>query len=188
MVATDASVSQLREAVWHPRIAYRAAPAENAPFAARSVDLVTVAQALHWFQIDAYFGEVRRVLVPGGLLAVSVPRYWPEKLCWRLSTAYHQVPGGHIRIFRRRALTAAIGQAGFYPYARHHAHALHAPYWWLRCLFWSRGESFWPVRLYHRLLVWDLMHKPRLTRWLDRLLNPLMGKSLVLYFVRNAAP
>ena len=70
VVATDASFSQLREAVWHPRIAYRVAQAESAPFAERSVDLVTVAQALHWFHIDAFFTEVRRVLVPGGLLAV----------------------------------------------------------------------------------------------------------------------
>ena len=70
VVATDASVSQLREAVWHPHIVYRAAPAEAAPFADRSVDLVTVAQALHWFDIDTFFAEVRRVLVPGGLLAL----------------------------------------------------------------------------------------------------------------------
>ena len=70
VVASDASVSQLREAVWHPRIAYRKASAEAAPFADRSVDLVTVAQALHWFDIDAFSAEVRRVLAPGGLLAV----------------------------------------------------------------------------------------------------------------------
>ena len=70
VVATDASVAQLHEALRHPRIAYRVASAEAAPFADRSVDLVTVAQALHWFHMDAFFSEVRRVLVPGGLLAV----------------------------------------------------------------------------------------------------------------------
>ena len=52
---------------------------------------------------------------------------------------------------------------------------------------WSRGERAWPVRLYHRMLVWDLLKNPRLTRWLETLLNPLWGKSVVMYFVRGTA-
>ncbi len=129
--------------------------------------------------------EIQRVLKPGGLLALSVPRFFPEWVCWQLSDAYHQVEGGHIRIFRSGQLREAVEQQNLRFLNRHWAHGLHVPYWWLRCLLWNRGEEAWPVRTYHRLLVWDLMHKPRLTRWLDRLLTPLLGKSLVLYFVRN---
>ena len=68
---------------------------------------------------------------------------------------------------------------------RHWAHALHSPYWWLRC---ALGDENWLARLWHRLLVWDLMRAPWLTRRMEALLNPLMGKSVVLYFDKPAAP
>lgn len=69
VVATDASTAQVEAATPHPRITYRVAPAEASGLADRSADLVTVAQALHWFDVDAFFREARRVLAPGGLLA-----------------------------------------------------------------------------------------------------------------------
>lgn len=69
VVATDASREQLDRATPHPRIRYRVAPAEQAPLEDASADLVTVAQALHWFDFDRFFGEVRRVLKPGAPLA-----------------------------------------------------------------------------------------------------------------------
>ncbi|MEZ5558866.1 MAG: class I SAM-dependent methyltransferase [Pseudomonadales bacterium] len=159
------------------------------PFADASFDKVICAEVLeHVPDYPGVLKEIRRVLKPGGLLAVSVPRFGPEWLCWRLSRAYHEVEGGHIRIFRSSQLRDAIERQGFHCFHRHWAHGLHSPYWWLRCLFWSRGASAWPVRTYHRLLVWDLMHKPRLTRVLDALLNPVIGKSLVLYARRQPAP
>jgi len=130
-------------------------------------------------------GEAKRVLAPGGILAVSVPRAWPERICWWLSRAYHEVEGGHIRIFRATKLREDIERLGFTRFFQHGAHALHVPYWWLRCLFWNRGADFAPVRWYHRLLVWDLMCRPRLTRLLDTLLNPLLGKSVVFYFSKD---
>jgi SAM-dependent methyltransferase len=69
VVATDASAAQVAAAAPHPRIAYRVAPAEASGLPAASVDLVTVAQALHWFDLDAFYAEVRRVLRPDGALA-----------------------------------------------------------------------------------------------------------------------
>ena len=116
-----------------------------------------------------------------------MPRFGPEWLCWQLSDDYHEVPGGHVRIFRSNELQTAIEAQDMVCYARHWAHGLHSPYWWLRCLFWSAGEDAWPVRTYHRLLVWDLMHQPRSTRFIERLLNPLFGKSTVMYFVRGSS-
>ncbi len=158
------------------------------PFRDASFDKVICAEVLeHIPDYQGVLREIRRVLKPGGHLAVSVPRFGPEWICWRLSSAYHQVPGGHVRIFRRKGLRRAVESTNMVCYRSHWAHGLHSPYWWLRCLFWSRGESFWPVRAYHRLLVWDLMRKPLLTRILERLMNPLWGKSTVMYFVREAA-
>lgn len=61
-----------------------------------------------------------------------------------------------------------------------HAHALHSPYWWLKCAVGVEKENAL-TRAYHRLLVWDMMKRPRLTVTAERLLNPVLGKSLVLY-------
>jgi hypothetical protein len=112
---------------------------------------------------------------------VSVPRYGPERLCWALSADYAAVEGGHVRIYRKRDLIALLRRAGLAPLTFHYAHSLHTPFWWLKCLAGPRREDSLPVNLYHRFLVWDLMEKPRLTRALERLLNPLLGKSLVVY-------
>ena len=70
VVATDASAEQIASAKPHPKIEFRVAPAEQSGLADESVGLITVAQALHWFDRDRFYGEVRRVLKPGGVLAV----------------------------------------------------------------------------------------------------------------------
>lgn len=70
VVATDPSRAQIEQAVRHERITYRVEPAERTSLPARSVDLVTVAQAVHWFDLDAFYEEVKRVLKPHGALAV----------------------------------------------------------------------------------------------------------------------
>ena len=153
------------------------------PFADHTFDVVICSEVLeHIPDYESVLGEIRRVLKPGGRISVSVPRFFPEWVCWKLSDAYHEVPGGHVRIFRTGELTEAVQKRNFKLVARHWAHALHVPYWWLKCLFWERGEQNWAVRTYHKLLVWDLMQAPWLTRTIDKLLNPLLGKSVVLYF------
>jgi SAM-dependent methyltransferase len=68
--ATDASGDQIAHAVPHARVTYRVALADDSGLAPRSTDLVTVAQAVHWFDLGRFYAEVRRVLVPGGLLGV----------------------------------------------------------------------------------------------------------------------
>lgn len=168
------------------RADFLAASGLSLPFADGSFDHVICSEVLeHIHDYQSVLREIHRVLKPGGLFAVSVPRFGPEWLCWRLSSAYHAVEGGHIRIFKAKQLQRAIESFSMVRYAKHWAHGLHAPYWWLRCLFWSQGDQIWPVRVYHKLLIWDLMKQPRLTRWLEKILNPFIGKSVVLYFVRE---
>lgn len=70
VIATDLSEKQVAEAPTDPRVTYRVAPAQDSGIAARSIDLVTVAQALHWLDLPRFYAEVERVLRPAGVLAV----------------------------------------------------------------------------------------------------------------------
>lgn len=159
------------------------ANALHLPFADNTFDKVICSEVLeHIPDYQAVLTEIERVLKPGGHFVASVPRFWPEWLCWAFSDEYHANVGGHLRIFKAGQLRQQIEQLGFFHFHRHWAHALHAPFWWLKCLFWESKEQSWLVKTYHRFLVWDLMDRPWLTRALEKLLNPLMGKSVVMYF------
>jgi len=162
---------------------------EHLPFADESFDKVICSEVLeHIPEYRSVIKEIARVVKTGGIAAISVPRYVPEWICWQLSDAYHEVEGGHIRIFNSVELKKDVESAGFIFFDKHHAHSLHVPYWWLKCLFW-RDEAEAEVKIvewYRRFLTWDLMKQPMITKWLDKLLNPLMGKSVVMYFVKTA--
>lgn len=69
VIATDASRPQIAQALAHPRVEYRVVEATQSGLADASVDLVTIAQALHWFDTPAFYAEVRRVLAPAGVCA-----------------------------------------------------------------------------------------------------------------------
>ena len=152
------------------------------PFAAGRFDLVVCSEVLeHVPDPGQAVAEAARVLKPGGHLVVSVPRRLPERICWALSREYAAAEGGHVRIFRRTELVALLEHGGLTAGFVHYAHSLHTPFWWLKCLIGVKRENAWPVRLYHRFLTWDILRKPRMTRFLERLLNPVLGKSLVVY-------
>jgi SAM-dependent methyltransferase len=152
------------------------------PFADGTFDRVIASEVLEHIPDDtAAMHELARVLRPGGTMAVTVPRCVPEAINWALSDEYHDTPGGHVRIYRRSTLERRLGSVGLVPTGHHHAHGLHSPYWWLRCLVGPSNESHPAVSAYHRLLVWDIVRGPTLTRTADRMLNPLIGKSLVVY-------
>jgi SAM-dependent methyltransferase len=113
IIATDASVNQIANAIRHEKITYAVAPAERAEIASHSVDLIVVAQALHWFDFEKFYVEVRRVLKPEGILAAScynflrinpeidfihhryyrdiVGLYWPPERKW-VEDNYQSIP------------------------------------------------------------------------------------------------
>jgi SAM-dependent methyltransferase len=159
------------------------------PLKSNQFDLVICSEVLeHIRSHRAAVKELLRVLKADGILAVSVPRYLPERLCWWLSEAYYTSPGGHLRIYRQSDLIRLVKGAGADKMAIHHAHSLHAPYWWLKSLLGAKADKSKLVHLYHHLLVWDIMTKPKILAVLDRLLNPLIGKSLVIYFKKREGP
>lgn len=161
----------------------------NLPFPDDSFDVVIISEVMEHIPDDkGVLAEMVRVLRPGGRIAITVPRYGPEKVCWSLSDAYHEVEGGHIRIYKADELLRKIREAGLKPYGTHHAHALHSPYWWLKCAFGVDNDKALPVRAYHKLLVWDIMKKPAVTRVAEQLLNPVVGKSFVAYATKPHLP
>jgi SAM-dependent methyltransferase len=157
------------------------------PFRSGSFDKVVAAEILEHVPDDqAAMAEIARVLRPGGIAAVTVPAWLPERVCWALSQEYHQVPGGHVRIFTRAELLAKLERAGLRVTGSHHAHGLHSAYWWLKCAVGVGNDAHPVVRGYHKMLVWDIMRRPALTRYAEAALNPLIGKSLVVYAAKAA--
>jgi SAM-dependent methyltransferase len=83
------------------------------PYADDSFDVVICSEVLeHLPDVDAALSEIARITKPGGKFACSVPRYWPEAICWALSEGYQNTPGGHVRIFK----TGQLAQSGGSPW------------------------------------------------------------------------
>ena len=161
--------------------------ATRLPFADGVFDRIIASEVLEHIPDDtAAFGELARVLRPGGTLAVTVPAWLAERICWALSEEFHApfVEGGHVRIYTEAGIRRQLRDAGLRPGAAHHAHALHAPYWWLKCAVGVTDDRHPLVRAYHQVLLWDITGAQpvsRLTTFLDRLANPFIGKSIVVY-------
>lgn len=156
------------------------------PFGAEVFDCVIISEVLeHLHDDDVALEELTRVLRPGGMLAVSVPREGPEAICWAISDAYRSSQGGHVRIYSCAALRQKLVEHGYKVLGSHFAHGLHSPFWWLKCIVGIDNKDSLPVRLYHHLLVWDLMKRPLVTRLAEKVLNPLIGKSVVFYAVKG---
>jgi SAM-dependent methyltransferase len=156
------------------------------PFPDNSFERVIASEVVEHITDDVRaFSELARVLRPGGMLAVTVPAWFSERLCWALSDEYPapRSPGGHVRIYSRASLRERLYHAALEPTAAHHAHALHSPYWWLRCAVGPHRpiETNRVVDAYHRLLCWEIEKQPGSLRLFGRLLDPLIGKSLVMY-------
>lgn len=158
------------------------------PFADGEFDRIIAAEVLEHIPADIQaIGELARVLRPGGTLAVSVPRWFPEVVNWKLSEEYHSNPGGHIRIYTEEELRDKVTRAGLDFDGRAHTHGLHSPYWWIKCAVGVRNDDHPLAKAYHRLLVWEIMKNPKPLQWAAKVLDPVIGKSLVLYFNKPVA-
>jgi SAM-dependent methyltransferase len=158
--------------------------ATKLPFDDNTFDCVVTSEVLEHIQDDvSVISELHRVLKPGGSLGVTVPSWWPEKINWMLSDEYHapKSVGGHVRIYTATELKAKLRSAGLEVTDSHHAHALHSPYWWLKCAVGPRNNDHSLVKKYREFLEWDIMTQPRSMQVAERALSPLMGKSFVIY-------
>lgn len=156
------------------------------PFPNNYFDLVICSEVLEHIPNDtSAMTEIIRVLKTNKQLVVSVPRFAPECICWALSKKYRNTPGGHLRIYRQKKIIDQLEALGVKKWYHHYAHSLHSMYWWLKCLVGPDQDQHICVKCYHDFLVWDMVHKSPWVRLIEKLLNPLMGKSLVIYFQKR---
>jgi SAM-dependent methyltransferase len=157
------------------------------PFPDGEFDRIIAAEVLEHIPEDVRaIRELVRVLRPGGTMAVTVPRWLPEKICWALSDEYHEVEGGHVRIYTGPELITKLESTGMTYVGKHYAHGLHSPYWWVKCAVGVTNDDNPVVKAFHQVLVWDIMKRPLATRLAEKALNPVIGKSMVLYFEKPA--
>lgn len=164
--------------------------ATRLPFADDSFDRVITSEVLEHIQADtSAIAELARVLKPGGTFAATVPAWLPEKINWMLSDEYHapKSVGGHVRIYSATELKAKLRSAGLRVDGSHRAHALHSPYWWLKCAVGPHNDDHPLVRRYRTLLEWEIIDRPRSMAIAERALSPALGKSYVVYATKQAA-
>ena len=187
VVATRGTFGAMVEAGEIPEARYVAAlqgDATRLPFADASFDRVITSEVLEHIQDDVRaISELVRVLKPGGTFAATVPAWFPEKVNWMLSDEYHapKSVGGHVRIYSATELIAKLRTAGLTVVAHHRAHALHSPYWWLKCAVGPRRDDHPLVQRYRRLLEWEITEQPAPMKVVERFAAPLLGKSYVVY-------
>tara|TARA_Y100000994_G_scaffold247244_1_gene252201 strand:- start:417 stop:1121 length:705 start_codon:yes stop_codon:yes gene_type:complete len=153
------------------------------PFEDNTFDLIVCSEVLeHLHEYNDAIKEIYRVLKPGGKFYASVPASWPEKICWRLSKDYQNQPGGHLRIFNQGNLVSEIENLGFKFLFSEKFHSIHSPYWWLRCFFWQSQDTNFLVKIYKKILEYHILKKPFFLDLIDKIFNPIMGKSFAMYF------
>lgn len=180
VIGTDASAAQLAQAPAHPRVRYRAAPADASGLAPGSVDLVTVAQAMHWLDLPAFFHEVRRVLVPRGVLAVwcyGLPVSGERRVDRALERFYHETVGPHWPPERRlvesgyRTLPFPFEELDTPAFEMAHAWTLHQLLayvaTWSATARFLASEGYDPVPSLAQALraAWDGDTRIRILRW-----------------------
>jgi SAM-dependent methyltransferase len=160
----------------------------NLPCKDASFDIVICSEVLeHINDHLRVIKELARVLKEGGDMVITVPRFLPEAICWILSKPYRSEPGGHVKIFRKDGLKRSLEMAGLQCRRISYRHALHSPYWWIRCLVGHKNEEALIVKYYRLFLEWDIKRHHPLVALIEGLLNPLIGKSIVYYLKKGSS-
>ncbi len=187
--ATYAAMAEVGEIEETSAAFTSAGDATRLPFQDNTFDRIIASEVLeHIHNDEDALDELYRVLKPDGILAITVPSYLPEKICWGLSDEYHAPieVGGHVRIYKKRELETKISAAGLVPMDFHRAHALHSPYWWIKCVVGTKNDQNRLVKTYLRFLTWDIVKQPASTRFAEKILQPLLGKSAIIYAQKTA--
>ena len=174
------------ESISNKKTNFLSGSAYSLPFPDNSFDLVVCSEVLeHLHQYKDAIAEISRVLKTGGSFLASVPAELPEKICWALSKDYQNQPGGHLRIFNKKSLIEDISQNDLQFEYSERFHSIHSAYWWLRCLFWKTQDSNILIKLYKKVLERHILKKPILLDQIDKIFNPVLGKSIALYFIKK---
>lgn len=184
--AAMADAGELNDSVQCTQVA---GDATSLPFDDNTFDRIIASEVLEHIpnDIDALH-ELTRVLKPGGMIAATVPTFLPERVCWMINSDYHAPAaiGGHVRIYTRDELRAKMSGAGLRATDAHNTHGLHSPYWWLKCAVGIDNDDHPLVKKYHDLLVWEITDQPTVLRLAGKVLDPLLGKSTVMYAEKPA--
>jgi len=156
---------------------------ERLPFVDGAFDRVICTETLEHVDDDALLArELVRVLKPGGILAVSVPDEYSEKVFWRLSKNYRTHAGGHVRIYERRRIVQLMREAGLRPYAVRYRHSLETLYWLSHIAFWSDWGKQGPITsVFRRALDAKRSRESGIVSAIDGIGNRILPKSIVVY-------
>lgn len=164
--------------------------ATRLPFPDEYFDRVICSEVLEHVSDDGVvLAELVRVLRRGGVLAISVPDEYTERLLWRYAPEYRTTPGGHVRIYRRKEIARLLLASGARPFAVRLRHSLEAVRWLTEMLvdgelssFARRGNGPGPAAQAVRwLLDTPSHHNSALVTWFDTLGNYILPKSIVVY-------
>lgn len=156
---------------------------ERLPFPSASFDQVICTETLEHVPDDrAIVCELMRVLKPGGVLAVSVPDEYSERLLWRLSPRYRNTPGGHVRIYRRGDINRLMKESGAPPFAVEYRHSLETVRWVVHSVVDREWGKPGVITRGIRWLLDSPSHRNwRALAWADALGSHVLPKSIVLY-------
>ncbi len=164
------------------------ADAQHLPFKDGAFDNVLCTEVLEHIPDDrAGIRELYRVAKLAGAVAVSVPRYWPERLFWTLSWQYWHTPGGHVRIYQPGQMARYLREQGFDLRCVRYRHAFQSFYWLLRCTFGKDNERRLLPRTMLRFITWYHAARPSLLERIEAVANLVAGKDMILYSRKPAA-
>ena len=167
----------------HARVHWLQTAGERLPFKDGAFDRVICTETLEHVDDELVLArELARVLKPGGILAISVPDEFSEKIFWKLSKNYRTHAGGHVRIFRRPQVVALMRDAGLTPYAVRYRHSLETAYWLTHIAFWSDWGKQGPItRVFRNILDSQRGRDSAIVTALDDIGNRILPKSIVVY-------
>ncbi|MCH8161251.1 MAG: class I SAM-dependent methyltransferase [Chloroflexi bacterium] len=153
------------------------------PFEDNEFDQVICTETLeHVDDDEAMLRDLIRVLRPGGVLVVSVPDEYSERLLWRLSPRYRTAPGGHVRIYRRKRIIGLLTENGAEPYSVQYRHSLESVRWLVHSVIDKEwGEPGRITRGIRWLLDTPSHRNWRALAWADAAFSRVLPKSIVLY-------